>query len=88
MRPVLGPFEYERQHEEVKLRRKMGDSVCHSPTVKLLAGLVGVALSITGLVWCFASPPLGSKLITSPPAMALSTNDPYKSVYFGNGCFW
>mmetsp|Transcript_23332 Transcript_23332/g.53779 ORF Transcript_23332/g.53779 Transcript_23332/m.53779 type:complete len:393 (-) Transcript_23332:139-1317(-) len=50
-----------------------------------------VALNFTvagciGLLWCFMSPPLFSVLIEDAPDHAV--NDPTRSVYFGQGCFW
>jgi peptide methionine sulfoxide reductase MsrA len=53
---------------------------------RVVIGSVGLALSVVGLVWYFSTPPLGSKLITGPPAGA--SNNPEASVYFGYGCFW
>jgi peptide methionine sulfoxide reductase MsrA len=56
------------------------------PIGRVVIGCVGLALSVFGMVWYFKSPPLGSKLITGPPAH--TSNDPAASVYFGYGCFW
>lgn len=39
-----------------------------------------------GIAWCFMGPPFGSPEISGPPAH--HRNDPSRSVYFGNGCFW
>lgn len=73
---------YERQYDKDRFRMTTRASV------RVLAAAVGLALAILGLVWNFSSPPLGSKTISSPPPPALSSNKPYESTYFGNGCFW
>mmetsp|Transcript_64361 Transcript_64361/g.119646 ORF Transcript_64361/g.119646 Transcript_64361/m.119646 type:complete len:394 (-) Transcript_64361:140-1321(-) len=39
-----------------------------------------------GMLWCFMSPPLFSVLIDDPPDHFV--NEPSRSVYFGQGCFW
>mmetsp|Transcript_125383 Transcript_125383/g.297676 ORF Transcript_125383/g.297676 Transcript_125383/m.297676 type:complete len:354 (+) Transcript_125383:52-1113(+) len=50
------------------------------------AALVLVLIGSIGLLWCFTTPPIFSVVITGPPAYR--RNDPSRSVYFGNGCFW
>jgi len=48
--------------------------------------LVLVIVGLIGLLWCFMMPPPFSVLIDGPPKFL--RNDPSKSIYFGNGCFW
>mmetsp|Transcript_41832 Transcript_41832/g.98049 ORF Transcript_41832/g.98049 Transcript_41832/m.98049 type:complete len:387 (+) Transcript_41832:69-1229(+) len=42
--------------------------------------------SFIGVLWCFMTPPLFSVLIEDAPEHHV--NDPSRSVYFGQGCFW
>eukprot|EP00746_Dinoflagellata_sp_MGD_P066702 gnl/MRDRNA2_/MRDRNA2_276017_c0_seq1.p1 gnl/MRDRNA2_/MRDRNA2_276017_c0~~gnl/MRDRNA2_/MRDRNA2_276017_c0_seq1.p1 ORF type:complete len:356 (+),score=49.24 gnl/MRDRNA2_/MRDRNA2_276017_c0_seq1:112-1179(+) len=48
-----------------------------------LLPLVG---GLIGLLWCLLSPPPFSKRVSGPPAH--HRNDPRRSIYLGNGCFW
>lgn len=60
-----------------------------SMPARLCAFALGVALlsgGVLGVLWCFLSPPPFSILIDGPPDHHL--NDPGRSVYLGNGCFW
>lgn len=48
--------------------------------------LLLVTVGLIGLLWCFISPPPFSVKIDGPPSFL--RNDPTRSIYFGNGCFW
>lgn len=48
--------------------------------------LLLVTVGLIGLLWCFMSPPPFSVQIDGPPSFL--RNDPARSIYFGNGCFW
>ncbi|CAK9050572.1 unnamed protein product [Durusdinium trenchii] len=50
------------------------------------SALVLVIVGLIGLLWCFLSPPPFSIEVDGPPSYL--RNDPTRSVYFGNGCFW
>jgi len=54
-------------------------------TCSMLSVIVLIA-GILGLVYCFRSPPLFSVEVSGPPSYSL--NDPERSIYLGNGCFW
>lgn len=59
-----------------------GPSRCFFSAWSLLAAVGGCL----GLLWCFLAPPLFSVEISGPPAHR--RNDPSKSIYVGQGCFW
>eukprot|EP00927_Polykrikos_kofoidii_P054513 TRINITY_DN48925_c0_g1_i1.p1 TRINITY_DN48925_c0_g1~~TRINITY_DN48925_c0_g1_i1.p1 ORF type:complete len:354 (+),score=41.01 TRINITY_DN48925_c0_g1_i1:156-1217(+) len=51
-----------------------------------LAAVFAAVSGFIGLLWCFVSPPPFSRPLSGPPAV--HRNDPTRSLYFGNGCFW
>lgn len=57
--------------------KRIGLSVC-----SFFPGIAG----LIGLIWTFSTPPIFSVEISGPPAHR--RNDPIRSVYVGNGCFW
>ncbi len=50
--------------------------------------IIYLILAIFALIYVFGSPPIGSVNISQPPLPPVRQNDPLKSVYFGQGCFW
>jgi len=51
-----------------------------------LLSLLPAIGGLLGILWCFISPPPFSIEVSGPPAH--NRNDPSRSVYLGNGCFW
>jgi len=49
-------------------------------------GLLPFTGGLLGLLWCFLTPPPFSMTVDGPPAH--HRNDPTRSIYMGNGCFW
>ena len=48
--------------------------------------ILALSLGVLGLLWCFLSPPPFSVEVDGPPSY--HRNDPERSIYLGNGCFW
>ena len=55
--------------------------------VGLVAGMIFLVGGVAGVLWCFLSPPPFSQRVPRV-GPASRRNDPYHSIYFGNGCFW
>jgi len=66
-------------------KRASKASACNKLVIHL-AGVPAWVLGFIGILWFFMSPPPFSLLVSGPPDH--HTNDPSRSVYFGNGCFW
>eukprot|EP00931_Biecheleriopsis_adriatica_P062611 TRINITY_DN37778_c0_g1_i3.p1 TRINITY_DN37778_c0_g1~~TRINITY_DN37778_c0_g1_i3.p1 ORF type:complete len:358 (-),score=50.25 TRINITY_DN37778_c0_g1_i3:157-1230(-) len=69
-----------------KLVQKPEESTLHARAASAAAVGLLILGGLLGILWCFMSPPVFSVRIPGPPAFL--RNDPSRSVYLGNGCFW
>merc|ERR1712023_401325 len=72
--------QYARiQHEAAAVSEKCRLYISALALLPLTGGLIG-------MLWCFLSPPPFSVRVSGPPLH--HRNDPTRSIYLGNGCFW
>lgn len=67
-------------------KRKAAEMSENRRAFTTVMGLFPAICGFIGVLWCFMSPPLFAVEVTGPPAH--HRNDPSRSVYWGNGCFW